>query len=56
MSNTIQLFQVLAWCQTGNRPLLEPIMNDDPSIDVAGIYASLGLHEEARQQRPIWPK
>ena len=38
MSNTIQLFQVLAWCQTGNKPLLEPIMNDDPSIDVAYMH------------------
>ena len=36
-NNTPALVQIMAWCQTGNKPLSEPMM--------VSLHASLGLNE-----------
>ena len=40
INNIPALFQIMAWCRPGAKPLSEPMM-----VSLWHIYASLGLHE-----------
>ena len=52
--NTSALVHVMSWCQTDNKPLLEPMM----TAQFTNIYASPGLNELTTgwlRQSEVWP-